>query len=144
MKKFLKFLTFHHLDGQKDLGLLLLRVFVGVMFAYLGTMKLLAGSERWEALGGALSHLGITAYPTFFGFLAAISEFLGGILLALGSFTRLAAFALAGTMVVATVMKLKTDGFPEAGYPMTMLFVMVCFILAGAGKFGLDALLKKK
>ena len=74
----------HKLDKHRDIGLLLLRVGIGIMFMFHGYPKLAGGSEGWTKLGGALSALGVNFAPTFMGLMAALSEFGGGLLLVLG------------------------------------------------------------
>ncbi|MGF1572903.1 MAG: DoxX family protein [Sumerlaeia bacterium] len=144
MKNLVKKLTIPQLDSSRELGFLVLRAGIGALFLYIGLTKIMAGPDVWEKVGSALSIFGINFAPTFFGLVAAITEFAGGILLFLGGFTRLAAFFLAGTMVVATVLKFTTVGFPDAGYPLTMLIIMVSYMIAGAGPYSIDAILKKK
>jgi putative oxidoreductase len=67
----------HNLDKYRDMGLLILRVGIGIMFMYHGFPKLTAGPELWTNLGGVLSDMEIGFAPTFFGFMAALSEFGG-------------------------------------------------------------------
>jgi putative oxidoreductase len=136
---------FHKLDRHRDKGLLILRVGIGIMFMCHGFPKLSAGPEVWTKLGGGLSAMGINFAPTFMGFMAAISEFGGGLLLVLGLFTRPACFFLLGTMAVATLMHLKSgDPFVKYSHALesTILFFSLLFI--GPGKISLDEALSKK
>ena len=57
-------MLFHHLDKQRDKGLLILRIGIGVMFMCHGFPKLAGGPEVWTKLGGALGALGIHFEPT--------------------------------------------------------------------------------
>jgi hypothetical protein len=41
----------------------------------------MGGVQSWQWLGSQMSHVGITFAPQFWGFLAAASEFFGGICL---------------------------------------------------------------
>lgn len=95
-------------------------------------------------------------YPPKDGFTAAaglmlvagILEFAGGILLAVGLFTRWTAFVMSGLMAVAYFMAHASDGF----LPIVNkgeLAVIYCFIyfylfFAGGGVWSLDNLLQKK
>lgn len=75
------------LEKHRDVGLLILRIGVGLgFFFYHGWEKLTGGPERWANVGGVMSRIGIDFGHTFFGFMAAISESLGGVLLAMGLF----------------------------------------------------------
>ncbi len=121
-------------------GLLVIRVGLGVMFVIHGWPKITGGVERWEGLGGAMSHIGIGFAPVFWGFMAAIAEFFGGILLALGLLTRPVAFLLAFTMFVATMMHIGAgdDFVPRVSYPLELMIVFIGLILTGAGRLSMD------
>lgn len=79
-----------------------------------------------------------------------VLEFGGGLLIALGLFTRWAAFLLSGTMAVAYWMAHGTNGkgfLPILnGGELAALYCFVFFYLffAGGGSISLDSLLKKK
>jgi len=127
-----------------DVGLLVMRVGVGVMFAVAhGYGKIIGGPEKWAQLGGAMSNLGIDFAPAFWGFMAAMAEFVGGILLAAGLLTRIWAFLLMNTMIVAAVMHYQA-GDPFGGAtsrPIEMGFVFLGLLLTGAGGLSLDRML---
>src|SRR5918997_433108 len=92
-----------------DVGLALLRVVAGVAMAVNhGASKI---QDPSQIIGGA-SRLGFPA-PTFFGWMAAISEFFGGILLALGLATRPAAFLIGCTMFTAAFVHHADDSFKQ-------------------------------
>ncbi|WP_035560420.1 DoxX family protein [Hymenobacter sp. IS2118] len=122
-----------------DLGLLLLRVGLGVMFMVHGFPKLAGGPEAWASLGGVMGSVGLGFAPTFWGFLAALAEFGGGLLLAVGLWFRLACFGLLVTMIMATVMHLsKGDGFGGYAHALESAFVFLGLLLAGPGRYSLD------
>jgi putative oxidoreductase len=122
----------------KDLGLLVLRLGMGAMFIVHGWPKLQGGVERWTQVGGALGHLGITWQPAFWGFMAALSEFGGGICLILGFAFRPACILMGFTMLVATTMHLKTQGVAEASHAIECLSVFLGLLFIGPGKFSVD------
>lgn len=134
------------LERHKDFGLLLLRLGVGAGFALVyGYPKITGGTELWTKLGGAMANLGITSTPVIWGFMAAISEFGGGIFLILGLFTRTASAFMAFTMSVAVIQHLsKLDPWFRVITPIEMLAVFLAMIFLGAGKFSLDSILFKK
>lgn len=134
------------LDNNKDLGILALRLGIGCAFALIfGMMKIKAGPDMWAMIGQAMGNFGISFAPTFWGFMATMSEFGGGILLILGLFVRPAAFFMAFTMIVATSTHLKMqDQWYNVIQPVEMLAVFICLIFLGAGKYSLDYLFFKK
>jgi len=134
------------LNANKDIGILFLRVVIGISYTLVyGLMKIQAGPEMWAQIGGAMSNLGITFAPVFWGFLASLSEFGGGILIFLGLFTRPAAAFMAFTMFIATISHLTArDPWYVVMNPIEMFAVFIAIIFLGAGKYSIDNLLFKK
>jgi putative oxidoreductase len=126
------------LDGLRPLGLLVLRVALGVIFLYHGYPKLVHADP---VLRAAFVQHGMPAY--FVG-LAGIIETFGAALLFLGLFTRPAALIVAGEMAVAIwrvhsghgIMVVKEYEFP-------MVVGAACFALStvGAGLASMDHLI---
>ena len=124
----------------RDVGLLVLRVGLGVMFLHHGWPKISGGPEKWAQIGMATANLGVTFAPAFWGLMAALSEFGGGLCLIAGFATRIAAFFMAGTMAVAATMHLSSgDGLSVASHAIEAGVVFLSLILIGAGRFSLDA-----
>jgi putative oxidoreductase len=131
------------LDKYRDVGLLILRVGIGIMFMDHGLPKLIAGPDKWLILGGTMNSLGIDFAPMAWGFMAAFSEFAGGMLLALGFFTRPACFFLLATMIVATSMHIsKGDPFVKYSHAMEAGILFLSLIFIGPGKYSLDNLIR--
>jgi putative oxidoreductase len=127
------------LTKYRDFGLLLLRLGLGGMFAVVhGWPKITGGPHLWKELGGATKYLGIHFAPEMWGFLAALSEFGGGILLILGLLFRPACGALAFTMAVAATMLIKTQSLGEAAHPLELGIVFLALLFIGPGRFSLD------
>ncbi|HXH19493.1 MAG TPA: DoxX family protein [Chitinophagales bacterium] len=96
-------------EGQKNFGLLLLRIGIGVMFIMHGYPKLIGGPERWESLGAAMKNLGVEYVPVVWGFLGAITETFGGFLLMVGILFRPACLFLMFMMIVAASTHFDAD-----------------------------------
>ena len=123
-----------------DIGLGLLRVVAGVALAVNhGASKIQDPSQIIRSA----SSLGFPV-PTFFGWMAALAEFFGGILLALGLATRPAAFLVACTMFTAAFFAHADDNFKTREPALLFLFIAVLYLLAGSGRYGVDALLRRR
>lgn len=130
-------LTF--LNKYRDFGLLILRIGLGSMFMLHGAPKILGGPEKWEKIGMAMSSLGIEFIPVFWGFMAAFSEFIGGICIIFGIFFTPACILLGITMAVAVNMHLsRGDGFQTASHAIESGIVFLSLIFIGPGKYSLD------
>ena len=124
---------------QYDLGLFLLRVAVGVIMIIHGVPKFLGGTEILKEVGSAMVNLGVTYVPVFWGFMAAFSEVLGGLLLIVGFLFRPACFLLGFTMVIATLLEYSTESsFRSVAHPLTMTFLFFSFMFIGPGRWSLQ------
>jgi putative oxidoreductase len=136
--------TLPFLERYRDHGLFIMRVGVGAAFMVHGWPKISGGPEMWERLGGAVGIFGLDFAPVFWGFMAAVSEFVGGMLLALGLFARTASFLLCCTMVVAASSHIAGgDGFNRYSHALKLVFVFAGLLFTGAGKFSIDAGLER-
>src|SRR5665213_3597539 len=117
----------------------LLRIFAGLLFMEHGLMKVL---HFPIAQPGAPDPL-----PPMLMAAAAI-EILGGALVTLGLFTRIAAFFCSGEMAVAYF----TAHFPQSVWPgvnqggeaILYCFIFFYLVFAGAGAWSLDAALRRE
>lgn len=124
---------------KPNFGLLAIRVIVGAIFMGFGIPKLMNGVSQWTMLGGAMSIFGVTAYPAVFGFVASLSEALGGLLIVLGFQFRVATIALFFTMFVASCF-LYTQGhdFMAISRPVELMAVFLGLTFVGPGKYSVD------
>ena len=131
----------HFLDRGRDLGLLVVRVVVGLTYVYFGWISLMAGNSKWEGVGSAVGVFGLNGGHVYWGFAAAFAQFLGGVALVFGYLVRPAAFVLFCVMVTATVLKSRGLNFSagnsvsETFYPLSMAAVMFMLFFTGAGRF---------
>ena len=125
---------------KKDVGLLLLRLGIGVMFIYHGWPKLMGGSQTWLGLGQAMGNLGITFAPTFWGFMAAGAEVFGGLALILGAPFRIFCAIAAFDMFVAALFHLRGgQGLQQASHAIELMIVFISLLVMGAGRYSLSA-----
>jgi putative oxidoreductase len=129
-----------------DLGLLVIRLVFGLTFAAHGTQKLFGwfGGYGLAGTGGWLESLGLKP-GKFHAALAGIGEVAGGLLLAAGLWTSVAALLIAAAMLVAIVKVHGPKGYwATAGgfeYNLAIIAVAVGVALTGPGQYGLPALL---
>lgn len=116
-------------------GLLVLRVFAGLSLALAHGFGKVPPSEGFVA---GVAEMGFLAAPLF-AWAAALAESVGGVLLALGLFTRPAAFFILANMLVASFVMQAGDPFLERELSLLYGAVAVLFLLAGSGRFGIDA-----
>lgn len=82
--------------------------------------------------------------PTFFAWMAAASEAIGGLLLALGFKTRLFSFLIICTMLVAIFLQKWGQGLSSMIPALGFLWASTYTLVLGSGKIGLDYLISKK
>lgn len=129
---------------HKDLGLLILRIGIGLSFLIIhGWPKLQGGPERWAKLGNAMGKIGITFAPEFWGFIAMFAEVAGGLMLILGLFFVPANILLAFTMVIAFSTHIGKDAWSRVASPLEMLTVFLALLFTGPGKYSLDYMFRR-
>jgi len=129
----------------RNIGLVILRVGLGIMFILHGYPKMFGGPEKWTEVGGAMQYLGIDFAPMFFGFMAGVIEFFGGIFLIGGLFFMPTAFCLLLVMLVATIKHIgAADGFVSYSHSIEIAIVFLSLLFIGPGKLSLDRKLQAK
>jgi putative oxidoreductase len=129
-----------------DLGLLIIRVVIGVSFVGHGAQKLFGwfGGYGLKGTGGWMDSLGLKPGVTM-ALIAGLAEFIGGILFLLGLLTPIAGILIAATMLVAIVKVHYSNGYwsTQNGYEynLALLAVAIGLALMGPGKYALDAML---
>lgn len=128
-----------------DLALLVLRVVVGLVVAAHGAQKLFGvwGGPGMAGFTGWLASMRLKPAPLW-AWLAALAEFGGGIMIALGLLSPLGALGVAATMLMAIISAhwpkfFSSDNGME--FPLALLAAAVAIILAGPGAYSLDAAL---
>ncbi|KOG56395.1 DoxX family protein [Streptomyces griseoflavus] len=127
-----------------DIGLLLLRLAVGLIMAAHGAQKLF-GWFGGGGLDGTGQFFTASGYPSgkAMAVVAGLSETLGGLGLVLGLLTPLAGAALVGTMVNALGVKWGGGFFAPEGveYELLLTAGAAALTLTGPGRYAVDRLL---
>lgn len=121
-----------------DVGLTALRVGAGLALALAHGYGKIPPSDGF--IGGVES-MGFPL-PGLFAWAAALAEFVGGLLLAVGLATRPAALFILSTMSVAFFIRHGDDAFKVKELAFAYGLIMVAFLLSGAGRFSIDRLLR--
>ena len=131
------------LEANRWLGLVLLRLAVGLVFVSTGWGKV-------HSIGNVtqfFTELGIPA-PGINAVFVSWTELLGGAALVIGAFSRLAAIPLAVSMVVAIATAKRADikGFFSlvSFEEFTYLLILVAIVILGSGKLSVDHALAKR
>ena len=131
--------------NRLDIALLIIRLGIGFLFILHGYPKMMGGIEKWAGLGSyGMGSLGIHFFPVFWGFMAAFSEFVGGIMVLLGLYIRYFSVLLIITMLVATCSHLVGgDGIMGASHAIESAVVFTCLFILGPGKYTVNINLKQ-
>jgi len=127
--------------SQQQLGIAILRIVTGVVFAAHGAQKIFV--YGFAGVSGAFAKMGLPM-PGILGPFIGLLEFFGGLALIIGLLTRLAALGLAFDMLGAILLVHLAGGFfLPAGYEyaLTLLTSMICLVLAGPGSLSVDSTL---
>ncbi len=126
----------------------LVRATTGLLLVPHGAQKLFGwfGGYGIEATGQFFAaKLGL---PAELALLAGLIEFAGGLMLALGLFTRPVAALVVGTMAVAVFQVHLSKGFfwTSGGfeYPLMWGLVALSFVVRGGGRLSIDALIGRE
>jgi len=129
-----------------DMGLMILRLVLGLLFIGHGAQKLFGwfGGAGLAKTQGWLGSLGMRP-AWFWALMAALSEFGGGVLLALGFLSPLGSLGIIAAMVIAIAKAHLPKGLwnSNGGYefPLLNLTAALALGLAGPGAYSLDGVL---
>ncbi|MFD2933247.1 DoxX family protein [Spirosoma flavum] len=128
----------------RDVGVVLIRLAFGFQLVKVSYLNALFPTDNLPQFIAFLTALGFP-FPTVGAYLAAYTEFLGGILLLLGLWTRWAAIFLTINFSIAFGMAhlAVNDDYQNTFPAVNLLAVSVFLFLNGAGRFSIDALLQQ-
>ncbi len=120
-------------NAKHDIGLLLLRIGVGVIFIVAGWGKL----TGIEGVQGFFGDLGIPM-AGLMAWVVAIVEFVGGIMVLLGAYAKIPYLLLAFIMVVALLTTKLGGEFSAARLDIMLLLTTLALFLMGSGSYSVD------
>jgi putative oxidoreductase len=123
-----------YLDRLQPLALLVMRLALGSIMLGHGYHKVFGGLHHHAQF---VASLGLPAWTAY---LSSFTEFFGGILILVGLFTRVAAFAICINMSVAIAKVHFHNVMGNNGYefPLTLAALAFALIFFGAGPIALD------
>lgn len=131
-----------YLDRLQPLALLVMRLALGAIMVAHGYMKVFGGLHRFA---GMVGNMGI---PSWLAYVAAFTEFLGGLMILAGFFTRAAAFAICIDLCVAIWKVHLHNGLlgapdhPGFEFPMAAATLAFALIFLGGGPISIDHVLR--
>ena len=130
-----------------DPALMPLRIVVGIIFVVHGSGKLF-GAFGGPGIAGVTQFLaGLGFQGVAWAWLLACGEFFGGLFLLFGFLTRIAAIDIAIVMLVAITKVHWSNGLTGQGgyeYPLALFAAALTLLIAGGGKWSVDACLSEK
>jgi putative oxidoreductase len=130
------------LSNMQPWGAFLLRMVLGVAMVYNGYSKVIpAGGLHGNSFAALEHHSHFVAslgLPYWLGYVSALTEFLGGILILLGLLTRFAAFMIAINMLVALLLVNRHHGYSGSEYSLALFAIAVMLLFTGAGAMAVD------
>jgi putative oxidoreductase len=129
---------FNWLNRFQSLGALVMRLVLGIIMARHGYDKIFPAGNLYS-----FTHMVVTRMhlPVWLGYVAAFTEFFGGILLILGLLTRFAALMTAFDMATA-ILKIHLHGGlmgqNSLALPLALFSIALMLVFTGCGWVGLD------
>ena len=124
-----------YLDRLQPLALLVMRLALGAVIVDHGYHKVFGGLQHHAQF---VASLGLPAWTAY---LSAFTEFIGGLLVLLGLFTRVAAFAICIDLSVAIARVHFHNGLMGNGgyeFPLALATLAFALIFFGAGPIAFD------
>jgi putative oxidoreductase len=127
--------TFRWFDNHKDLGVLFLRIFVGLRLIY-GVIDNIFSWEKMIEFSQFLKNFGFPL-PLFSAALSVDCQLIAGMMILIGFRIRLAPIVMIINFIVALVMVHSNDTIEGMTPALAMLFCSVLFLFQGSGKYSI-------
>ena len=125
------------LDKNKEIGVLLLRIFIGVRLIY-GVMDNVLSWQHMIEFSHFLERFNFP-YPLISAAVSVYAQLVAGLLFVLGFRIRIAALLMIVNFAVALFMVHANDSFEGMTPALAILFCSFLFLFQGSGKYSLDA-----
>jgi putative oxidoreductase len=124
------------LSTKADVGLLLLRIFIGLRIVY-GAFDNIVSWDKMMEFSEFLKANHFPA-PTFCAVLSVYAQFIAAVLILVGYKTRLAAAVLVFNFIVAITMVHLSHTIERMTPALAMLFVSTALLFTGSGKYAVE------
>jgi putative oxidoreductase len=124
------------LTSNKDVGILLLRLFVGLRLFY-GVIDNVLGWDRMIEFSEFLQAQGFP-FPVISAIVSVYAQLVCSILILAGYKIRLASLVMIINFVVALIMVHRNDTIEGMTPALAMLFGCMTFLFTGSGRFSFD------
>jgi len=131
------------LNSLQPWGAFFLRLVLGCAMLFHGYSKVIPssgfhGTNTFSALAHHSHYVASLGLPYWLGYVSALTEFFGGLLILLGFLTRFAAFMIACDMLVALITVNRHHGYSGSEYTLALLVIAIMLLFYGAGTLALD------
>lgn len=130
------------LNSLQPWGAFFLRLVLGIAMVSHGYGKVIPSGGFHGSVFSAMQHhshyVASLGAPYWLGYVSALTEFIGGILLLLGLLTRFAAFMIACNMLGAILLVTRHHGYSGSEYTLALLAIAIMILFYGAGTLALD------
>lgn len=130
------------LNQHKDLGVLLLRIFIGTRLVY-GVMDNIFSHRHLVLFRDFLAQFHFP-FPMFSAVVSVYLQFLAGLMILVGWKIRIAAMLMILNFIIAIIMVHIHDSFEAMTPALAILFCNILFLFQGAGQYSLDHGLTRK
>jgi len=133
---------FGNLGNYKNLGLLIIRLGLGIIFIVHGYPALVGGPKMWTGTGEVMGYVGIHFAPLFWGLASALVQTVGGVLLILGLAFRPVCLLLVINMAIAAIFHFhqhgEMGGLNGAAHAIEDGVVFLGLLFVGPGRYSVD------